>query len=170
MVDALTPPPLQLEPLLAPWLEQVLHIEVQVYDHPWTREHFLDALSCGYQAQMLVSESRVLGYFVAMQGVGEAHLLNITVSPMHQGQGYARYMLELLNFWARSLQAQRVWLEVRVSNTRAIRLYEAFGYQRVNVRKGYYPGVGQQREDALVMFLPLDEEGTPCARSTEVMP
>lgn len=157
MSEALTLPPLQLEPLLAPWLEQVLQIEVQAYAHPWTREHFLDALSCGYQAQMLVQDGRVLGYFVAMQGVGEAHLLNITVAPMHQGQGYARYLLELLNHWARSLNAQRVWLEVRVSNTRAIRLYEAFGYQRVNVRKAYYPAVGQQREDALVMFLSLDE-------------
>lgn len=161
MSEALAPPSLQLEPLLAPWLEQVLQIEVQAYQHPWTRAHFLDALSSGYQAQMLVSEGRVLGYFVAMQGVGEAHLLNITVAPQHQGHGYARYLLELLNHWARSLQAQRVWLEVRVSNTRAIRLYEAFGYQRVNVRKAYYPGVGPQREDALVMFLPLDDGANP---------
>lgn len=156
MSEALAPPSLQLEPLLAPWLEQVLLIEAQAYAHPWTREHFLDALSCGYQAQMLVCEGRVLGYFVAMQGVGEAHLLNITVAPEHQGQGYARYLLALLNHWARSLQAQRVWLEVRVGNARAIRLYEAFGYQRVNVRKAYYPAAGQQREDALVMFFPLD--------------
>lgn len=152
---------LRLEPLLAPWLDQVLPIEIQSYDHPWTREHFLDALSCGYQAQMLVSEGHVLGYFVAMQGVGEAHLLNITVAPAHQGQGYARYLLELLTHWARCLQAQRVWLEVRVSNARAIRLYEAFGYQRVNVRKDYYPAFGQQREDALVMYLPLDEGAAP---------
>lgn len=161
MSEALASPSLQLEPLLAPWLEQVLQIEVQAYDHPWTREHFLDALSCGYQAQMLVLDGRVLGYFVAMQGVGEAHLLNITVAPGHQGQGYGRYLLALLNHWARSLNAQRVWLEVRVSNARAIRLYEAFGYQRVNVRKAYYPAFDQQREDALVMFLPLEEGGAP---------
>lgn len=161
MTEVLIQPPLQLEPLLAPWLEQVLQIEVQAYPHPWSRENFLDALHCGYQAQMLVSEGRVLGYFVAMQGVGEAHLLNITVAPQHQGQGYARYLLELLNLWARSQQAQRVWLEVRVGNARAIRLYEAFGYQRVNVRKGYYPGEGQQREDALVMVLPLDDGAAP---------
>jgi ribosomal-protein-alanine N-acetyltransferase len=159
--EALAPTALRLEPLLAPWLDQVLQIEVQAYDHPWTREHFLDVLSCGYQAQMLVAEGRVLGYFVAMQGVGEAHLLNITVAPEYQGRGYARYLLELLNHWARCMQAQRVWLEVRVGNARAIRLYEAFGYQRVNVRKDYYPGFGQQREDALVMYLPLDEGDAP---------
>jgi ribosomal-protein-alanine N-acetyltransferase len=153
--------PLRLEPLLAPWLNQVLHIEERAYDHPWKREHFLDALTCGYQAQMLVAHDSPVGYFVAMQGVGEAHLLNITVAPEHQGRGYARYLLEMLNHWARSVQAQRVWLEVRVSNARAIRIYEAHGYQRVNVRKGYYPGFGNEREDALVMFYCLGVSPTP---------
>lgn len=153
--------PLRLEPLLAPWLNQVLHIEERAYDHPWKREHFLDALTCGYQAQLLLANDTVVGYFVAMQGVGEAHLLNITVAPEHQGQGYGRYLLEMLNHWARALQAQRIWLEVRVGNSRAIRLYEAHGYQRVNVRRDYYPGFGSAREDALVMFYALPEAPTP---------
>lgn len=149
---------LHLEPLLAPWLDRVVHIESLAYEHPWTREHFLDVLRSGYQAQMLVDQGTVLGYFVAMEGVGEAHLLNITVAPEHQGQGYARYLLEVLKVWARSVGAQRIWLEVRVSNARAIRVYEAHGYQRVNVRKDYYPAFNNQREDALVMFLTLQEE------------
>lgn len=161
MTESEVQAPLHLEPMLAPWLEQVLQIEVLAYQHPWSRASFLDVLHSGYQAQMLVQDGRVLGYFVAMQGVGEAHLLNITVAPQHQGQGYARYLMEVLHLWARSQQAQRVWLEVRVGNARAIQLYEACGYQRVNVRKAYYPGEGQQREDALVMFLPLDDGGAP---------
>lgn len=153
--------PLRIEPLLAPWLDQVLHIEQRAYDHPWQRAHFLDALTCGYQAQLLLVQDTLVGYFIAMQGVGEAHLLNITVAPEHQGRGYARYLLEMLNHWARSVQAQRVWLEVRVSNVRAIHVYEAHGYQRVNVRKGYYPGFGQEREDALVMYYCLEESASP---------
>lgn len=149
---------LRAEPLLAPWVDRVVQIETRAYDHPWARAHFLDGLASGYQAQMLMADGDVAGYFVAMQGVGEAHLLNITVAPEHQGRGYARYLLEILNHWARSVGAQRVWLEVRVSNTRAIRLYEAHGYQRVNIRKGYYPAFNNEREDALVMFLTLEEK------------
>lgn len=148
-------------PLLAPALESVLHIEARAYDHPWTRTHFLDALASGYEAQMLVRDGAVLGYYVAMQGVGEAHLLNITVAPEHQGQGHARTLMAALKRWAMQVAAQRIWLEVRVSNTRAIRLYEGLGFERVNVRKDYYPGLGPAREDALVMYRPLDESEHP---------
>ena len=146
-----------LVPLLAPALDRVLHIETRAYDHPWTRTHFLDAIASGYEAQMLVREGTVMGYFVAMQGVGEAHLLNITVAPEFQGQGHAHTLMAGLRHWARLVPAQRIWLEVRVSNARAIRLYEGLGYQHVNVRKDYYPSLGMAREDALVMFCSLDE-------------
>lgn len=144
-------------PLLAPALDRVLHIETRAYDHPWTRTHFLDALASGYEAKTLQCDGTILGYFVAMQGVGEAHLLNITVAPEHQGQGHARALMAELRRWAGQVAAQRIWLEVRVGNARAIRLYESLGYQRVNVRKNYYPALGTAREDALVMFFSLDE-------------
>lgn len=148
-------PGVRLEPFLAPWLESVVHIESRAYDHPWKREGFLEALHSGYQNQMLLVDGVLVGYFVAMQGVGEAHLLNITVAPEHQGRGHARTLMAALHRWAESAAAQRVWLEVRVSNGRAIRLYESLGYQRVNVRRDYYPGLGNAREDALVMFRSL---------------
>ena len=97
----------------------------------------------------------MLGYYVAMQGVQEAHLLNITVAPQHQGQGWARVLLEALNAWARSCGAQSLWLEVRKSNTRARQIYETHGYRQVGVRKAYYPAAAGLREDAIVMQLNL---------------
>ena len=48
-----------------------------------------------------------------------------------------------------------LWLEVRVSNTRALAVYEAHGYRRVGLRKNYYPAGHGQREDAVVMSLRL---------------
>lgn len=155
--ELMTRAELAFAPLLAPALDRVLHIEARAYDHPWTRAHFLDALASGYEARMLLRAGTLVGYFVAMQGVGEAHLLNITVAPEFQGQGHARALMAALRQWAVQVAAQRIWLEVRVSNARAIRLYEGLGYQRVNIRKDYYPGLGLAREDALVMFLSLDE-------------
>lgn len=155
MSAVLQPVEAHLEPLDAARLEQVLGIEQRAYPHPWTRGNFLDALKSGYHARVLVAGDEVLGYYVAMQGVDEVHLLNITVSPDYQRQGWGRVMLDALALWARSLNAQWLWLEVRVSNTRAISIYEAHGYRRVGLRKNYYPAGHGQREDAVVMSLRL---------------
>ena len=133
----------------------MLAIEKCCYTHPWTRGNFEDALRSGYHARALMGLDEVLGYYVAMRGVDEVHLLNITVSPAWQGQGWARMMLEALGLWAQSVGAQWVWLEVRVSNLRAISIYEAHGYRRVGMRKGYYPAGQGRREDAVVMSLRL---------------
>ena len=145
----------QFEPLLAERIDAVVEIEQRAYAHPWNRTNFLDALQSGYQAQVLRADETLLGYFVAMQGVDEVHLLNITVAPEFQGQGWSRVMLDALTLWARGRQAQWLWLEVRVGNTRAMRVYEAQGYARVGVRKDYYPAGQGKREDAVVMGLRL---------------
>jgi ribosomal-protein-alanine N-acetyltransferase len=155
MSAVLQPVEARIEPLDAARLEHVLQIEQRAYPHPWTRGNFHDALKSGYHARVLLAGDEVLGYYVAMQGVDEVHLLNITVSPDYQRQGWGRVMLDALALWARSLNAQWLWLEVRVSNTRAIAIYEAHGYRRVGLRKNYYPAGHGQREDAVVMSLRL---------------
>ncbi|HYF41048.1 MAG TPA: ribosomal protein S18-alanine N-acetyltransferase [Ramlibacter sp.] len=136
-------------------LAEVLAIEQLAYEHPWSRGNFVDSLRSGYQAQMLMAGGQVLGYFVAMKGVDEVHLLNITVAPACQRQGWGRVMLDALALWSRGQGAQWLWLEVRTSNARAQQLYERQGYRRVGERKNYYPAGPGRREDAVVMSLKL---------------
>jgi ribosomal-protein-alanine N-acetyltransferase len=146
----------EFEPLTEERLDEVVAVERTAYDHPWTRGNFVDSLRSGYQAQVLGASGVLLGYFVAMKGVDEVHLLNLTVAPSYQRQGWGRVMLDALALWARGQGAQWLWLEVRISNTRAQRIYERHGYRRVGERKNYYPaGPGGQREDAVVMSLKL---------------
>ena len=96
-----------------------------------------------------------MGYFVAMKGVDEVHLLNITVAPMYQGQGFARLLLDALCLWSRGQGAEWLWLEVRISNTRARQVYEHCGFRHVGTRRNYYPLSAFEREDAIVMSLAL---------------
>jgi [ribosomal protein S18]-alanine N-acetyltransferase len=145
----------QFEPLTPERLDEVMVIEREAYEHPWTRGNFIDSLRSGYQAQVLAAGEVVLGYFVAMKGVDEVHLLNLTVAPRQQGEGWGRVMLDGLALWARGQGAQWLWLEVRVSNTRAQQIYERQGYRRVGERKRYYPATHGKREDAVVMSLKL---------------
>lgn len=142
------------EPMTPDRLDEVVAIERRAYGHPWTRGNFSDSLRSGYQAQLLCGGEALIGYFVAMQGVDEVHLLNITVDPPYQGQGWGRVMLDALSLWARGQGAHWVWLEVRTSNARAQDVYERYGYRRVGERKNYYPAeLG--REDAIVMSFKL---------------
>jgi ribosomal-protein-alanine N-acetyltransferase len=161
-------------PMTTADLDAVRAVEVAAYAHPWSQKHFHDSLQAGYPAVMLLGETLpgdkpqtarpdgrvLLGYLVAMPGVDEVHLLNITVAPAHQRQGWARFMLDALVLWSRGQGAQWLWLEVRQSNAAARRLYEGYGFSQVGLRKGYYPAGQLKREDAVVMSLNLMTSGS----------
>lgn len=132
-------------------LDAVLPIEEASHSHPWSRGNFADSITAGFYMPCLWQEQRLLGYLVAMPGVDEAHLLNITVAPACRGMGLGQLLLHALEFWALKQQATQLWLEVRQSNARAQDVYVAAGYQTIAVRKHYYPLDGQQREHAIVM-------------------
>lgn len=145
-------------------LEAVLAIEVRAYSHPWTRGNFIDSLAAGYLGEVLHllhgQEVELAGYFLAMPGVEELHLLNITVAPDWQGQGLGRAMLQAVCALARERALPQVLLEVRASNVRAQALYRRFGFVEIGLRRGYYPAV-LGREDAVVMRLALPATPIP---------
>lgn len=154
----------RFEPMTHDALTQVALVEQSAYKFPWTRGNFSDSLDAGYEMQMLVggqAAPELLGYFVAMKGVDEVHLLNITVAPAYQLQGWGRLMLDALALWSRGEGAQWLWLEVRASNAHAKSLYTRYGFRDVGLRKSYYPEGGTgllgipAREDAVVMSLSL---------------
>lgn len=136
-------------------LNDVVAVEQRAYSHPWSRGNFTDSLAAGYLAEVWRLEEDVLGYFVAMAGVDELHLLNITVVPEEQGRGHGRLMMGALQQHALRMRATSLWLEVREGNHRARALYRRLGYAEVGLRRGYYPAA-LRREDAVVMSLVLD--------------
>ncbi len=149
---SLFPQEASFAPMRADDLHDVMRAEREAYLWPWSEGNIQDSIEKGQCCQTLRgSQGELLGYYIAMPGAGEVHLLNITVAPAYQRQGWARVMLDDLHDWARGLSNQWVWLEVRISNTRAIAIYEQYGFRRVGVRKAYYPLNGLQREDAIVM-------------------
>ena len=146
-----------LRPMVAADLDAVMAIEAVAYASPWTRGNFIDSLAAGYLALVLTRHSdNVVGYLVAMRGVGEMHLLNVTVAPPWQRRGLAQQLLSALDQTGRSEQLPLLWLEVRASNQRARDIYRVRGFAEVGVRRGYYPAPGGEREDAVVMRLALD--------------
>ena len=155
-MSSLLPQRTFVRPLRPADLEVVLEIERRAYTFPWSRANFIDSLAAGYLAEQRVDEAGMLiGYWVAMPGVDEMHLLNLTVVPEQQCLGHGRAMVARLVALARQRGDCKLWLEVREGNAAARRLYGAIGFAEVGRRRAYYPALDDRREDAVVMSLEL---------------
>ena len=137
-------------------LPRVLAIEQAVYGFPWTHGNFADSLAAGHLCELLAgADDTLIGYCVAMPGVDEMHLLNLTVATAWQRRGHALHLLDALRQRCLQRQLPKLWLEVRASNAHARHVYLRQGFAEVGVRRGYYPAARAQREDAIVMSLDL---------------
>lgn len=130
-------------------LNAVATLEAGLQVFPWSRGNFADSLECGYSVWVLRSGGELIGFSVVMMVIDEAHLLNIGVGKRFQGKGYGARMLRHAMDCAHQGGAEKLFLEVRPSNERAVALYRHFGFRQIGVRKGYYPAV-VGREDALI--------------------
>jgi len=128
-------------PMVADDLAYVAALEAQIHAAPWTLGNFRDALAAGYATRVAEREGRIVAYGVLMLGAGEAQILNISVVPDARRQGFGRELLQQFLGDARELGAEQCFLEVRVSNTAAILLYEGAGFARVARRSAYYPSI-----------------------------
>ena len=136
-------------------LDEVATAEKEIYPFPWTRGNFLDALHAGYSAWVLRDGAkRVAAYGVMMMALDEAHLLNLSVARQSQRAGLGWQTLDWMADVARDHGGRTMLLEVRPTNDAALRLYERYGFERIGVRRGYYPA-RDGREDAIVMRIAL---------------
>ena len=130
-------------------LDQISTIEKETNEYPWSSNNFQSSMEAGNSSIVLKNKKYILGYaFFSVIGT-DSHLLNITVSKNYQGRGYGKKILEKVLFQSKVLGATIVFLEVRVSNYRAIDFYEKFGFKRDAIRYNYYDG--NPKEDALLM-------------------
>ena len=135
-------------------LNAVMVIEERGYPYPWTRGIFLDCLRAGYPGLAMEEEGLLVGYALLSIAADEAHLLNICVDPLNQSRGRGRQLLRAIVGLARDRGVQRVFLEVRPTNTPALSLYHSEGFNEIGRRPRYYPAA-DGREDALVMAIEL---------------
>lgn len=131
-------------------LDIVAAIERDVYTHPWTRGNFADSLVAGHSCWVVDRAGSIAAYGVLMVGVGESHLLNLSVARECQGHGLGGRLLEFFEARSREFNAVAMLLEVRRSNEPARRLYVRAGFHELAVRRNYYPA-HEGREDAILM-------------------
>ncbi|MGV6809777.1 MAG: ribosomal protein S18-alanine N-acetyltransferase [bacterium] len=155
---------LQLRRMVTADLDAIMAIEHSAYPFPWSEGIFRDCLSAAYSCWVLEHRQHALtqssspveqpfstvGYAIFSVAVGEMHILNLCVSPVWQGKGFGRYLLQHIQDKARQQGAEMCFLEVRESNSTAQQLYLSDGFNEVGFRKNYYYA-GERREHAIVM-------------------
>jgi ribosomal-protein-alanine N-acetyltransferase len=139
-------------------LAAVLKIEAQNYNYPWTQAIFQDCLRAPNYTCWVIEghEKEIKGYCIVSMAAGEAHIMNLCVAQDTQGMGAGRKMMEYAIDYLRG-KAQTIFLEVRPSNQKAIKLYQSLGFNEIGVRKDYYP-TANGREDAIMLALELVTE------------
>jgi ribosomal-protein-alanine N-acetyltransferase len=135
-------------------LRSIAGVERAAYEFPWSLGIFRDCLLAGYYCLVLDVDGRVSGYTIMSIAASEAHVLNLCVHPDVQHLGYGRRLLNALLKKARDSNVEKVFLEVRPSNTVALALYHSVGFEEVGVRPGYYQA-RQGREDAVILAATL---------------
>ncbi len=147
-------------------VDDVVEIEKQSFPIPWSRAAFVDELSRNDRALYMVirdESGTMVGYGGIWLVCDEAHVTNIAVRSDRRRQGVGTAIMIGLMGLAQLKGANRMTLEVRVSNRPARDLYEKLGFRSTGVRPRYYM---DNREDALIMWLDSisDALGELCGR------
>lgn len=145
----------QIRQMGAADLARVMEIEVQSYSMPWTETTFRGLLRRA-DADLFVAQTAVgglAGYAVFWAVLDQGELGNVAVAPEWRQRGVARRLLDAVVARAAERRVRELFLEVRVSNSTARRLYESYGFREVGSRRKYYL---EPVEDALVMRKDLD--------------
>ena len=147
-------PDILIRPMSENDVSEVIAVERASYQFPWSEGIFRDCLRVGYVCRVVTVNDAIIGYGVMSVGAGEAHILNLCIGELYRCRGVGRRLLTYLVDRGAAAGMSEAFLEVRPSNTSAIRLYLSVGFEQVGMRRGYYQAVGG-REDAAVLKLAL---------------
>lgn len=146
-----TPERMDIMPMTASDITEVLRIERASFSTTWPSDAFFNELTTNKLAHYYVG--RIDGKIVAYGGIWvifeDSHVTTIAVDPTYRGKKYGEVMLLKLIDEAIARGAAWMTLEVRESNVAAQQLYRKYGFTTVTTRKGYY---SDNNENALVMW------------------
>ena len=150
-------PEIYVRPMVEQDLASIINIEKNAYDFPWSKTIFSDCLRAGYSSWVIEDNKILIAYGVMLITSDESHILNLCVLTDYQSIGVGKQLLGHFISLARRQNIHRIFLEVRPTNFKAIKLYLSMGFNEVGKRRNYYPTkIG--REDALILAKTLLKE------------
>lgn len=133
-------------------LEEAYKIELDVNPSPWKYETFLSSFEVGHKGLICKKDNLMIGFIIFSPISPEAHILSISVRNEMQSKGIGTSLLKSMLNQCKVMNYKKIFLEVRVSNEKAINFYEKFGFSKDAIRNNYYT---DNSEDALLMSLSI---------------
>ena len=133
-------------------LEEAYKIELDVNPSPWKYETFLSSFEVGHKGLICKKDNLMIGFIIFSPISSEAHILSISVRNEMQSKGIGTMLLKSMLDQCKVMNYKKIFLEVRVSNEKAINFYEKFGFSKDAIRDNYYT---DNSEDALLMSLSI---------------
>ena len=133
-------------------LEEAYKIELEVNPSPWKYETFLSSFEVGHKGLICKNYNQMIGFIIFSPISPEAHILSISVRNEMQSKGIGTLLLKSMLDQCKVMNYKKIFLEVRVSNLKAINFYEKFGFSKDAIRNNYYT---DNSEDALLMSLSI---------------
>ncbi|MDE6976825.1 MAG: ribosomal protein S18-alanine N-acetyltransferase [Lachnospiraceae bacterium] len=131
-------------------VDAVCRIEEESFSMPWKAGDFLEMIEADYACYYVAEEEGVIAGCCGIRNMaGEGEITNVAVAPGFRGRGIARAMMEHMLKEASCHGMEAFTLEVRISNTPAVCLYESLGFVSEGIRPGFYE---KPKEDALIMW------------------
>ena len=135
------------------FMNEILEIETLSFSSPWSSGAFTQEMNNPIShLWALLTNGSLAGYMCFWLFDTEIELINIAIHPHWRGKGCGKRLMEKMLETGVSKGIHQIWLDVRMSNETAQRLYYGLGFEAVGRRRGYYTDT---REDALVMTLHL---------------
>jgi [ribosomal protein S18]-alanine N-acetyltransferase len=133
-------------------LDAIVALETESFTNPWSRETLEWELRNSDVTHIYVlrlDDGTIAAFCVCWIIFNELHINTVAVAPALRRRGLATVLLKHVMAEAAARAVSRATLEVRASNTVALKLYEALGFRVTATRSRYY---SQPEEDALILW------------------
>lgn len=140
-----------IEKMTAEHIPHLAELEKQCFSTPWSENALAEELDNPHARFFVcIKDGAVCGYIGAHNIVGEVYITNVGVLPSYRGQGIGAMLVGFLKEYSKTENADFITLEVRKSNSVAIKLYNKMGFKVVGERKNFYDN---PKEDAILMTI-----------------
>lgn len=154
--------PFAIRPLESHDITAILEIQNSCREAARWSEHAYRAFGrAGENAWVADRNGNIAGFLLARGDATEIEVLNLAVDPNLRRQGIGGALLDTALLWGAVNGAQRVFLEVRSSNTAARRFYEAHGFSIAGTRRNYYRAPD---DDAVLLTRVISGDDSPTSR------